>query len=128
MPLLYGRFVRGFFVYLFLKIFITSLVVVGVSEIAKRGTFAAGILASLPLTSLLAFIWLYQDTKNTAEIINLSHAVFWMVLPSLFFFLALPFFLKIGWRFYPALLTSSVLMFFVYSLYSFCLKKLGVKI
>ena len=102
--------------------------VVGISEIGKRFSFAAGILASLPLTSILAFIWLYQDTKNPAEIIDLSYVIFWMVIPSLFFFLSLPFLLKIGWKFYPALLTSCAMMFVVYSGYVFLLKKGGVKI
>lgn len=114
--------------YIILKVLITALVVVGISEIGKKFSFAAGILASLPLTSILAFVWLYQDTKNTAEIIDLSYVIFWMVIPSLFFFLALPFFLKIGWKFYPSLLTSSVLMFAVYSVYVFTLKKFGIKI
>lgn len=114
--------------YIVLKVLITALVVVGISEIGKRFSFAAGILASLPLTSILAFVWLYQDTKSSAEIIDLSYVIFWMVIPSLFFFLALPFFLKIGWKFYPALLTSSVLMFAVYSVYAVALKKFGVKL
>ncbi len=113
--------------YIILKVFITALVVVGISEIGKRFSFAAGILASLPLTSILAFIWLYQDTKNVAEIINLSYVIFWMVIPSLFFFLSLPFFLKMGWKFYPALVTSMALMFGVYSFYSVVMSKLGVK-
>lgn len=114
--------------YIFLKVLITAFVVVGISEIGKRFSFAAGILASLPLTSILAFVWLYQDTKNTAEIIDLSYVIFWMVIPSLFFFLALPFLLKTGWKFYPALLTSSLLMFGVYSVYVLVLNKLGVKL
>ncbi|MBC7713688.1 MAG: DUF3147 family protein [Rhizobacter sp.] len=114
--------------YIILKVLITALVVVGISEIGKRFSFAAGILASLPLTSILAFIWLYQDTKNTVEIINLSYVIFWMVIPSLFFFLALPFLLKMGWRFYPALLTSGILMFGVYSVYTIVLNKFGVKL
>lgn len=116
------------FVYIALKVLITALVVVGISEIGKRFSFAAGVLASLPLTSILAFVWLYQDTKNITEVIDLSYVIFWMVLPSLFFFLALPFFLKLGWKFYPALITSSFLMFGVYSLYVVVMGKLGVKL
>lgn len=114
--------------YIVLKVLVTALVVVGISEIGKRVSFAAGILASLPLTSILAFVWLYQDTKNTAEIISLSYVIFWMVVPSLFFFLALPFFLKLGWKFYPSLLVSCALMFGVYTAYAYLLEKAGVKL
>jgi hypothetical protein len=35
-----------------LKVLITALMVVGISEIGKKFSFAAGALASLPLTSL----------------------------------------------------------------------------
>ena len=55
------------YMYLFLKTLITAAIIVSVSEIAKKYTWAAAILVSLPLTSLLAFIWLYWDTKDTQE-------------------------------------------------------------
>ncbi|NOT80138.1 MAG: DUF3147 family protein [Bacteriovoracaceae bacterium] len=114
--------------YLVIKVVITALLVVGISEIGKRLSFAGGVLASLPLTSILAFVWMNHESANVKEIIDLSYVIFWMVVPSLFFFLALPFFLKLGWKFYPALLTSSVLMFGVYTGYSLLLSKFGVKL
>jgi len=61
------------------------------------------VLASLPLTSLLAFVWLYLDTGNTQGIAALSHGIFWLVLASLPLFLVLPLLLRWGWPFWPAL-------------------------
>ena len=49
--------------YTIIKIIFTALVIVIISEIAKRSTLIAGIVASIPLTSLLAFMWLYFDTQ-----------------------------------------------------------------
>lgn len=112
--------------YLFLKTIITALVVVGISTLGKKFSLLGGVLASLPLTSILAFIWLYQDTKDVSKIIELSYVIFWMVIPSLFFFICLPFFLKLGFRFYPSLVSSAVLMAGVYSLYIIIMKKMGV--
>ncbi len=50
--------------YFFLKTLITALIVAGVSELAKQYSLFAAAIASLPLTSILAFIWLYEDTKD----------------------------------------------------------------
>lgn len=89
--------------YLLAKILITALIVAAVSELARRYTVWAALLASLPLTSILAFIWVYVDTKDTGKIIELSYSVFWLVFPSLVFFLILPLLLKQGLAFPTAM-------------------------
>jgi len=85
------------------KVLVTAAVVVAVAELAKRSTFWGAILASLPLTSLLAFMWIYLDTGNTQGIATLSHGIFWLVLASLPLFLVLPLLLRSGWPFWPSL-------------------------
>ena len=50
--------------YFFVKTIFTALIIVIVSEIAKKSTFLGALIISVPLTSLLAFIWLYFDTKD----------------------------------------------------------------
>ncbi|MBI2341011.1 MAG: DUF3147 family protein [Deltaproteobacteria bacterium] len=112
----------------FFKIAISALVIAGVAEIGKRFTVFAAIVASLPLTSILAMCWLYRDTKDAAKIIDLSYGIFWAVLPSLIFFLALPFFVKMGLKFPLALLLASLVMVVSYSGYLFLMKMFGVKI
>ena len=68
---------------------------------------SAAILASLPLTSLLAFIWLYGETGDTGKIASLSVSIFWYVLPSLVLFIALPLLLARGIDFWLSLLIAS---------------------
>jgi hypothetical protein len=85
------------------KVVLTAVVVVAVAEIAKRSSFWGAILASLPLTSLLAFAWIYVDTGNTQSIATLSQSIFWLVLASLPLFLVLPLMLRAGWAFWPSL-------------------------
>jgi hypothetical protein len=114
--------------YILVKTIVTALLIVGISECGKKFSFIGGILASLPITSLLAFIWLYQDTKDISKVSELSITIFWMVIPSLFFFLCLPWLLKKGWAFYPSLISSSIIMALVYSLYVIAMKKMGVKL
>ena len=92
--------------YFIIKTLITALVVAGVSELSRRYNMLAALLVSLPLTSILAFIWIYWDTQDNSKIIELSYSVFWLVLPSLAFFLILPFLLKHGLSFSLAMIAS----------------------
>ena len=75
--------------YLVFKILLTAIVVVLISEIAKRSTLIAGVIASLPLTSLLAFLWMYYDVQDTGSIRDLSINIFLMIPPSLTFFVVM---------------------------------------
>lgn len=108
------------------KVLLTALVVAASSELSKRFTAWGAILASLPLTSLLVLSWLYLDTKDAAKVSSLSMGIFWAVLPSLLFFLVLPFLLKRGWGYWPALGASSAAMFAGYTAYAALLGRLGV--
>jgi hypothetical protein len=111
-----------------LKILISALILVAVSEISKRFALIGAITASLPLTSILAILWLYHDTKDVQKIIDLSHGIFWAVLPSLLFFIVLPVLLKMGFGFNRALLTAGVVMVVGYTVYVLILEKFGIKI
>ena len=88
------------------KILATALIVVAVSELSKRSSFAGALLASIPIVSVLAMIWLYSDTRDVAQVAALSRSVFWLVLPSLVLFLLLPILLTRGYAFYASLATS----------------------
>jgi hypothetical protein len=86
-----------------LKVALTAVVVVAVTELGKRSSFWGALLASLPLTSLLAFVWLYLDTGDRHAVASLARDIFWLVLPSLPLFLVLAALLRAGWAFWPSL-------------------------
>lgn len=112
--------------YYTIKLFISAAVIVAVSELAKRQPAWAGALASLPLVSLLAFIWLYADTRDTRQVAELSMSIFWLVLPSLVLFLALPWLLRQGLGFTWSLLIAMVATMAAYGLMLLSLKTFGV--
>lgn len=93
--------------YYFLKVIISSILIVSIAEISKRNTLFGGVLASLPIVSIMAIIWLYVDTQDLAKIQDLSTSIFWLVLPSLALFLFLPLFLVKGFGFWLSLLFST---------------------
>ena len=90
-------------IYYLIKLFISAAVIATVTEVAKRNNFAASIIHSLPLTSLLAFIWLYAEKKDAPLIARHSFGTFWFVLPTLPMFLVLPWLLGKGMDFWTAL-------------------------
>ena len=104
-----------------IKISISALTIGIVSMIAKRYPSLGGLIVSLPLTSLLAFIWLYQETQNVQSVSDLSIAIFWMILPTLPFFLLLPYLLK-KFSFPIALGVSIASLIIFYKLYIDVLK------
>ncbi|HKS36440.1 MAG TPA: DUF3147 family protein [Verrucomicrobiae bacterium] len=101
-----------------IKVVLTAGLIVAVSEISKRNTFFGGLLASLPLVSFLAMIWLYFDTRDAGKIAALSTSIFWLVLPSLVFFLALPPLLKLKLNFYLSFALATALMLVCYGRWS----------
>jgi hypothetical protein len=108
------------------KVALTSVVVVSVSEVAKRSTVAGAVLASLPLTSLLAFIWLYSETGDVQKVASLSHGIFWLVLVSLPFFLILPALLNAGWGFWMSMGIASSSAVVAYLVTTYCLSRMGM--
>lgn len=114
-------------VYYIIKILVSAVLITIISEISKRSSFWGGVLASVPLISVLAFIWLYFDTKSNAKIISLSYSIFWLVIPSLTLFLILPPLLKAGLNFFLSLLISIIAMIFFYYMMIFILDKIGIK-
>jgi hypothetical protein len=100
--------------YLALKALISGAIVAAVSEIAKRYPGFGGLVASLPLVSVLGMMWLWRDTHDPARMAAHATGTFWFVLPSLPMFLLIPLLLKRGLGFWPALAAGCVLTMVLY--------------
>lgn len=111
-----------------IKVALSAILIVTVSEASKKSSLIGGILASVPLLSVLALIWLYIDTKNIQKISQLSTSVFWLVIPSLSLFLLLPILLKMKVDFYLALSISIIIMIVFYYVMIFILGKFGINL
>ena len=109
------------------KVALTAVVVVAVSEIGKRSPLWAALLASLPLTSLLAFVWLYLDTGEPDRVAALASSILWLVLPSLVLFVALPLLLRAGWNFWASLALSCAVTATAYAALAWLLARAGIE-
>ena len=114
--------------YYLTKIVVTAFLVVLISEISKRSSIIGAILASIPLTSVLAMIWLYVDTGSTTQVSALASNILWLVLPSLALFITLPILLKHGVNFYISLAASIGITSVCYFLMLLVLRYLRIEI
>ena len=109
------------------KILISALIIFIASEIGKRDSLLGAIIVSLPMISLITISWIYFETKDIDKIIAFSHGVFAMIMPSLSFFITLPYFLK-KINFIPSMFLSISIMIVLYFALSMLYKKIGVDI
>lgn len=81
----------------------SGAIIVAVSEIAKKSTLYGAVLISIPFISIVSIIWLYNDTKDVEQVANYAEGIMWLVIPSLLFFIILPFLLRRDWSFEAAI-------------------------
>jgi len=101
-------------IYNIVKILISAILIALISEVSKRSTFFGAILASIPLVSVMAMIWLYIDTNDSLQVVQLSKSIFWLVIPSLVLFITFPIFIRLQLSFYTALSASLIAMVATY--------------
>ena len=114
--------------YFLIKIGLSGLITAAVSEIAHRYPGWGGLVASLPLTSILAMIWLYRDTDDRLQVAALSGSIFWFILPSLPMFLALPALLRSGVGFWVSMGLVIAGTLALYALMFWAAPRLGIKL
>ncbi|MEQ8745324.1 DUF3147 family protein [Pyruvatibacter sp.] len=109
-----------------IKALVSGILILVVSETAKRSPAFAALIASLPLISIMAVIWLWNDTADTARIADHMQATFFYVLPSLPMFLVMPALLRADYAFWPALGLSVALTVMLYAAVVFVAARFGL--
>ena len=111
--------------FLAMKYLITAVVVVVVSEIARRNAQLGALIAALPLVSFLVLIWMQVEKQSVEQISNHAWYTFWYVIPTLPMFLAFPLLLpRIG--FWPALLACMLISAFCFGLFALLVRRFGI--
>ena len=114
--------------YFLTKAAISGLIIAIVSDVAKRSPAFGALVASLPLISVMAAIWLWRDTADTNRIASLLETTFWYVLPSLPMFLLIPVMLRGGIGFWPSLLAGCALTSVLYLITASILGRFGIQL
>lgn len=72
----------------FLKLVITNIIIVFCAWIGKRYPTLGGLIATMPLTSLLVLVWLYADNPGDYRLMtDFTRGVLWGIVPTILFFL-----------------------------------------
>lgn len=114
--------------YLIIKALVSGVIVAIVSEVARRSPGLGALIASLPLVSILAMIWLWNDTVDAERIAAHAEATFWLVLPTLPMFLLVPWLIRSGLHFWPSLAFGCLLTIVLYLIVLWIGAKFGLKI
>jgi hypothetical protein len=114
--------------YLVIKAAISGMIVAAVSEIARRYPGWGGLVASLPLTSLLAMVWLWRDSGDAGRVAELSVSTIWFFIPSVPLFIALPWLLRSGVGFWAAMAIVVALTLALYAMMFWAAPRLGLKL
>jgi hypothetical protein len=114
--------------YLIIKAAISGVIVAAVSEIARRYPGWGGLVASLPLTSLLAMLWLWREARDPGRVADLAGSTFWFILPSLPLFIVLPMLLRSNVGFWLSMTIVVAGTLALYALMFWAAPRLGIKL
>ena len=108
------------------KLLITAAVILFATKIQLVSDRLSALLIALPLTSIFAMIWMHQSGQAPARLANHAEGTFWFVLPTLPAFLILPWMLRNGWAFWPALLANCLITIAFFWLTVIALRRFGI--
>lgn len=114
--------------YLALKALISGVLIAIASEVARRWPTIGGLIVSLPLVSLLAFLWLWRDSRDAVKVAELSTSTFWFILPSMPLFLIFPALLRSGLGFWLAFAISVAITAGLYLAFFWAAPRIGLKL
>ena len=90
-----------------IKLILSLMIIACCASISKRFPSLGGLIATMPLTSLLVLLWLYADNPGDYRLLgDYTRGVLWGIIPTILFFLTASYCLRRGLPF-PLVLTSS---------------------
>lgn len=109
------------------KYLLTAAMVVFISEVAKRSDKLGGLIAALPLMTLLTLTWLFIENQSEEKISNHAYYTFWYAIPTLPMFLVFPYLLpKLG--FWLTMGACVLLTFVCFGIFVLIMKNFGVEL
>ncbi len=114
--------------YFIVKSVLSGLLIAAVSTIAKRSPGFGGLVASLPLISVMGMLWLWLDTHDPVRMEQQVGATFWFFLPSMPMFLLIPAMMRFGAGFYISLAAGCVVTIALYSVMVWLAPRFGISL
>ena len=109
------------------KLLLSALVILFVTKIQVFHDRLSALLIALPLTSLLAMIWMRAEGQDSERIANHAEGTFWFVLPTLPMFALFPVMLE-RWGFAVTMLLSVGVTIICFFLVAIVVRRWGVEL
>lgn len=70
-----------------IKLLLTNIIIIVCARIGSKHPSLGGLIATMPLTSLLVLIWLYSDNPGNHRLMTgYVRGVLWGIIPTILFF------------------------------------------
>lgn len=96
--------------FIIIKVLVSAVFIVIITEVAKRSILLGGMLAAMPLTTVLAMFWLYYENKDLNMLSEFLVSVLWGVMVSFLFFVPAIYMFKKGFNFYLTVFVSVMVL------------------
>ena len=96
--------------FIIVKILTSACIIVLVSEIARKHTALGGLIAAMPITTVLSMLWIYYENKNIGQIQDFLASVVGGTILSFIFFIAAIILFKKGVNFYAGVVISLIVL------------------
>jgi F0F1-type ATP synthase assembly protein I len=72
-----------------IKLLISVAIIIVCTQIGRRVPSLAGLIATMPLTSLIVLVWLYTDNPGDFTLMaSFARGALWGIIPSILFFIS----------------------------------------
>ncbi len=113
--------------FLIFKTLLTAMVIVAVSEVAKRSNLFGGMLAALPISTVLILIWMHVEGASQEKLGRHAAYTLIYVLPTLPMFAVFPFAIQ-RFGFWPSLVGCLLLTAFFVFLTHLAVRNFGFRL
>ena len=110
----------------FIRAVVSGLIIAAIALISRRYPGVGGLVASLPLISILGMVWLWHDTGDREAVATYLSSAFWYFLPTIPMFLFMPLMLRHGVGFWPTLACGIVVTMLLYVAMNRALATFGI--
>lgn len=108
------------------KAIVFALVVLLLTEIAKRNAFVSAVIIAFPLMTVLTMATLYLDTGDSQRSVKLAYTTFWLILASMSFFGFIFLSQKLGMNFWLSFIISIIAAVGAIAAITFTLRRFGI--
>jgi len=111
-----------------IKAVVSGILVAAISTVARRYPGWGGLLASLPMVSILSMIWLYGETRDVESVARLSLGALWFFLPSVPLFIVIPILLRAGIGFAATMAIAGAMTVLLYMAMAWVAPRVGISL